>query len=171
MLNDLKILGLLATAALFSTSAAAQQKFGHLNSGNLLEAMPEVKSANDALTIFGKKLEIRLDSMSNAFDNAVKLYKVEADAGTLTVLQMQNREAELQKMQNAAQLFSQSTETAIGGERNRLLEPILKRVDEAVKAVGKEGGYTFIFDTSTGATLFATDSDDVAAMVKKKLGI
>ncbi len=170
-MNFLKTVGLAAFFALFSTAVSAQQKFGHINSGNLLELMPEVKKANDDLALFGKKLEIRLDSLTDAFERAVKLYEVEAQAGNLTVLQMKNREAELQKMQNDGQLYAQSIETAVGAERNRLLEPILKRVDEAIKTVGKEGGYTFIFDTSTGATLFATDSDNLLPVIKGKLGI
>ncbi|MBC7774905.1 MAG: OmpH family outer membrane protein, partial [Phycisphaerae bacterium] len=39
------------------------------------------------------------------------------------------------------------------------------------KAVAKENGYAMVFDTSTGAMLFASDSDDLTELVKKKLGL
>jgi outer membrane protein len=55
--------------------------------------------------------------------------------------------------------------------RQVLLKPILEKIDVAVKAVGKEGGYTFIFDTSSGSMLFATESEDITSLVKTKLGM
>ena len=48
----------------------------------------------------------------------------------------------------------------------------MEKVQKAIQDVGKEGGYTMIFDTSTfNAILFAEDSDDVTSQVKAKLGI
>jgi hypothetical protein len=47
----------------------------------------------------------------------------------------------------------------------------LAKVDVAIKAIGKENNYAFIFDTSTGGTLFALESEDITALVKAKLGL
>jgi len=40
-----------------------------------------------------------------------------------------------------------------------------------VDQIGKEEGYTMIFDTSTGGLLFADETKDLLAKVKSKLGI
>ena len=55
--------------------------------------------------------------------------------------------------------------------RRQLLQPLVNKLDEAVRVVGKEGGYQVIFDTSNGSALFAAESDDVTALVKAKLGL
>ena len=59
----------------------------------------------------------------------------------------------------------------IAARREDLLKPILTRVEDAVKAVATENSYLMIFDTSSGAFLFAAESDDVSPLVKKKLGM
>ncbi len=152
-------------------SASAQQKFGHLNSGNLLELMPEVKLANDSLKMFGELMGARRDAMGKNFQAAVEAYQKDVAAGTLTPLQAQARETDLQKMQSEGQQFEQSQQEITNLRRQQLLDPILTKVDIAIKAVGKEGAFAMIFDTSTGATLFAMDSEDLMPLVKKKLGI
>ena len=37
--------------------------------------------------------------------------------------------------------------------------------------MGKENGYTYIFDAGVGAVLYSQDSDDIMPLVKKKLGL
>ncbi len=152
-------------------TGSAQQKFGHLNSGNLLQLMPEVKVANDSLKLFGDAMGAKQEAMAKNFQAAVESYQKDHDAGTLTQLQMQAREADLQKMQSEGQEFEKSVQNIVNVRRQQLLDPILNKVDEAIKAVGKEGGFAMIFDTSTGAALFASDSEDVMELVKKKLGL
>ena len=170
-MNVLKSLLLVVFAALLTAQTASAQKFGHLNSGNLLELMPEVKAANDALKVYGGKLETRRDSLAKVFQDAYTAYAKAAQEGTVPPKEAQVKEAELQKMQDAGQQFETAMQQLVGAQRDALLSPILKKVDDAIKAVGKEGNYLFIFDTSTGATLYALESEDVMPLVKTKLGI
>jgi outer membrane protein len=167
------VLAILAALFLIPISMSAQTptKFGHLNSGNLLEMMPEVKIANDSLGLFGKSLSARLDSLTAVFQKKYESYAASAKAGDKTPLVMQSLEAELQKMQADGRDFEQSMQQILGIKRQQLLDPILGKVDIAIKAVGKEGGYLFIFDTSTGSTLYALESEDVMSLVKAKLKI
>ena len=152
-------------------SASAQQKFGHLNSGNLLEQMPEVKIANDSLKMFGEAMGARGESLAKNFQAAVEAYQKDVQAGTLTPLQSQAREADLQKMQSEGQDFEKNLQEITNLRRQQLLNPILAKVDAAIKAIGKEGNFAMIFDTSTGATLYALESEDIMPLVKAKLGI
>ena len=52
----------------------------------------------------------------------------------------------------------------------QLLAPMIERVRDAIEAVGKEQGFTYIFDTSTGVTLY-NGGVDVGELVKTKLGM
>ena len=54
-----------------------------------------------------------------------------------------------------------------------MLEPIAKKIDDAIKAVGQEGGYVYIFDLNATQIPFINEtySTDVTATVKAKLGL
>ncbi len=160
-------------ALLLSATLSAQTapKYGHMNLGNLLELLPDTKKANEDLKVFADKLGAKDDSLGRALQVAAESLQKEYDAGNLTPLQAQQRQAELQKQQEFLQKFEQDANQMVTAKREELLKPILTKVDEAIKAVAKENGYAMVFDTSTGAMLFATDTDDVTELVKKKLGL
>ena len=52
----------------------------------------------------------------------------------------------------------------------QLLAPMIERVRKAIQDVGAEQGFTYIFDTSTGVTLY-NGGEDVTELVKTKLGM
>jgi len=47
---------------------------------------------------------------------------------------------------------------------------MIERVQEAINEVGSENGYTYIFDTSSGATVY-TGGEDVGGLVRAKLSM
>ena len=67
--------------------------------------------------------------------------------------------------------YAQEVDQKVEILRKQLLQPILMKIDDAIKLIGKENGFSVIFDTSNGAMLFAQESEDVTALVKKKLDI
>jgi outer membrane protein len=154
-----------------SVAAQDQPKYGHMNLGNLLEALPETKKANDDLKIFTDKLSAKDDSLQKSFQVEVKGYQDSLAAQIMPPIVAQKREAELQKKQQFIQQFEQEAQQTVSGKRDELLKPILAKIDVAIKAVAAESKYLMIFDTSTGVALFANTADDVTALVKKKLGI
>lgn len=159
---------LLCTATLQAQTAP---KYGHMNLGNLLESLPETKTANDKLKTYADQLTAKDDSLTKAFQEAYTKLETEYNSGVLTPVQSQQRQAELQKQQEAIQKFEQEAQQMVASHRDELLKPILAKIDTAIKAVATENGYLMIFDTSSGVMLFANDTDDVTALVKKKLGL
>ena len=173
MFCKLKLLTL--TACLLGATALSAQnptpKYGHTNLGNLLEAMPDTKKANDDLKVFADKLSAKDDSLTKAFQAAYSQLEQDYNSGILTPVVAQQRQEELQKQQAFIQKFEEDAQKQVSDKRDELLKPILDRVDAAVKAVAKENGYLMIFDTSSGAMLFAADTEDVTELVKKKLNL
>ena len=45
------------------------------------------------------------------------------------------------------------------------------KVNQAIKDIAAEDGYTYIFDTSLGIILYADESTDLTEKVKSRLGI
>ena len=167
------ILFLLVTLLLGSVSATAQTapKYGHTNLGNLLDIMPDTKTAEATLKVIADKLSFKDDSLTKAFTAAYTEFEAKYNNGELTPVVAQQKQAELQKQQEDIQKFEQDAQQTIAAKRQELLKPILDKVEAAIKAVATENQYLMIFDSSSGVMLFANPTDDVTDLVKKKLGI
>jgi outer membrane protein len=73
-------------------------------------------------------------------------------------------------MQQGLQDFSQTAQSAIAQLEEELLTPMIDRAKKAIEDVGAENQFTYIFDSSTGVTLY-NGGEDIMELVKKKLGI
>lgn len=162
---------LIALFVATTLSAQTAPKYGHMNLGNLLEEMPETKKANDDLKAYTDKLTAKDDSLTKAFQAAYTQLEADYKSGTTPPVQLQKRQEDLQKQQEFIQKFEQEAQQMVAAKRDELLRPILDKITNAVKTVAKETGYAMIFDTSSGVMLFAAETEDVTALVKKKLGI
>ncbi len=151
--------------------SANAQKIGYLNSRNLLVEMPDVAKSDSVLVIYQKQLSVKGDSMGKAFQEEYKVFVAAYQAGTLAQVQLQKRQEDLQKKQANLQNYAKDAEQKMGILRKQLLQPILAKMDEAIRAIGKEGQYSMIFDTSVGDTLYAQDGIDLAPELRKRLGL
>jgi len=154
----------------FITVSPAQQniKLGHINSQELLEAMPETDSAQKKLEKLTKDLQSQLESMQVELNNKYQDYLSKRD--TYSELIRQTKEDELQTIQQRIQQFSQTAEQDIQKKRSELYKPILDKANKAIDEVGKENGFTYIFDLSAGVVVFHSEnSTDILPLVKEKL--
>ena len=75
MKNLFKI-GVLAIGMMLTANAAnAQQKFGHINSADLLQAMPEMKSADASFQTYAKAKQTSLELMGAERQKLVTTYE------------------------------------------------------------------------------------------------
>lgn len=147
----------------------AQPKLGHINSTALLQAMPETKTADSALSKYGKSLEEQLKTMSGEYDKKVEAYK--KDEPNMSDPIKDTRVKEITDLEERIRNFQQSAQDNIQKKKEELYQPIIKKADVAIKAVAKDKGYTYIFDAGVGVLLYANDSDDIMSLVKGKLGL
>ena len=152
------------------TTVSFGQKYGHLNSGNLLASLPEAKTAEDKLQDYRKQLSTAFETKVKDLETRIQAFNKQANSGTLSELQLEEKQKTLEKESNALAKEEQEIAMKIQKKREELLQPILKRVNDAITAVGEEKGYDMIFDTSIFNTvLFAKQGDDVMELVKAKL--
>ena len=85
----------------------------------------------------------------------------------------ERRQKELDDLMQKGMQFQQDASQQLNQSWMEMLQPIAKKVDDAIKAVGQEGGYTYIFDLSAVNIPFVneTSSTNVTAAVKAKLGL
>jgi outer membrane protein len=164
---------LMFLVTLVSQSALAQSiKFGHINSEELIQAMPEFDSANVKLEKFRKDLINALELMQVELNNKSEAYNKEAK--NLTDLVKQTKEQELGDMQRRIQEFQTNAQQQMQEKQSELFQPIMGKVDKVIKEVGKENGYVYIFSIGQGSSLLyfdETKSTNVMAFAKAKLGL
>ena len=152
------------------TTANAQQKFGHVNSQEIIQAMPEFSKARTEIEALTKQYEADLKSMYEELQKKGEAY--EKEQATLPTNIKERREKELAEMQQKIQQNYQDNQQALAQAQQEKMNAITTKVLDAIKAVGQAGNYIYIMDMGSGVPYISTTlSTDVTAEVKKKLGI
>jgi outer membrane protein len=154
------------------TNLLHAQKFGHLNTGNLLIQIPETKASDLKLQALQDSLVAEGEAQAKAAQQQYIAFAKEYQAGNVPPAEAQRKQAEFEKKEQELAQLEEEIAAKLAQKRQELLGPILDQLEKAVDEVGKEGGYTMIFDTSVfNSILFAKDSDDIEPLVKAKMGI
>lgn len=156
---------------LFCICSVQAQKFGYVNSQQLLLESPEVKAADAQLTTYQNELITKGEAMVKTFEANYKSYVEIANGGTLSKVAMSQKEGELAKEQQAIQMYEQEVQQKLMTKRETLYKPILDKMKNTLDAIGTEMGYTMIFDSSAGGLLHAVDADNVMPILKQRLGM
>ena len=162
-----KSLIILAVLALFSFQAANAQKYGHVNSGEILEVMPGIVSLQTKLQSFQQELQGMYENMVTEFQ--AKKDKFDREVGTMSPAVRQVREKELQDLGTRIQEFQANVPEDLENKQFELAKPFQDKIQNAINKVAKSNGYSYVFDTKT--LLYYADSDDITPLVKKELGI
>ena len=149
--------------------AQSSLKFGYIDSNALLESMPGTDSIETALKNYGKSLQDQLQAMYGEYQT--KLGDYQANSATMSEIIRQTKEKELVDMEARIQDFQQQADKDLQAKQEELVEPLLTKARKAIEEVGRENGYTYIFDSSLGVLLYYEKGDNIMPLVKKKLGI
>ena len=143
-------------------------RLGHINSAELLELMPEKKVAVEKTQKLASDLQVKMESMSAEYEQKIADYQ--KGQATMSQTIRQSTESDIMALQQRIQQFQVTAQEEIGKEEQRLLQPILDKARTAIENVAKANGFTYIFDVSTGATVYE-GGEDVLPLVKKELGM
>lgn len=159
---------ILVILALVLPMMASAQKYGHVNTAELFQLMPELKDVTARLDSLNKQYEELLVNMQEEYQKKAQEY--EQKAPTMTDAMKQIQEEELYTMQQRLQTTYQTAQQDIAQKRQEFVAPVQEKMLKAIQAVGQEKGFTYIFDTA--AMVYVDPSaTDVMADVKAKLGI
>ena len=147
------------------------QKFGHIRTQEIVTAMPEYTKAQTDIKTMQQQFE---DEIKRASDDVNKKYaEYQQDQANLPKNIQERRQKELQDLTQRGMQLQQDAEQQLQQSWMQMLEPIVKKIEDAIKTVGQEGGYTYIFDLNATNIPYVSEtlSTDVTAAVKAKLGI
>ncbi|MGB0887367.1 MAG: OmpH family outer membrane protein [Vicingaceae bacterium] len=169
-MKTIKITLLMLVVAL-STTAMAQKgvKVGHINSNELLIAMPERTAVQKELEEYANQLKATLDVMRKEYETKVADFQSKQDVMTDVI--KENKIKEITDLERRITEFQQTAEADLQKKEQGLLQPIIDKAKTAINDVAKAEGYTYVLDSSVGAILYSVDSDNILSKVKTKLGI
>ncbi len=147
------------------------QKFGHINSAEILSKVPEIAQADTILRKYQDTLVAAGDSLVGIFQKHVAEYQVESQKGNLAPIAAQKKEDELAKEQEVLRNYENEVKQRLILRREALYKPILDKIDQIVTRIGKDNKYTMIFDSSQPGYLYLSESDNLGPLVLKELGL
>ncbi len=162
-----KIKLVLIIVTIISSLSINAQKYGYVNTEELITSLPEVKTANDIIEQMKDSLTIKAQEMVQGLQN--KYRDLEAKVNDIAPKQLEIEKKLLQAEEQQLQVFDQNSQQAIYEKSEALLGPIQEKINKAIVEVATEGEFTYIFDTSAGNILYADNALDVSALVKAKL--
>jgi outer membrane protein len=147
------------------------QKFGHINSSDIIALMPEFAQAQTEVKTLEQQYKDELKYLQDEYEKKVTEYQ--AQESTLPDNIKARREQELQEIQQKASEFLSTSQTTLQSKYEELMGAISTKLIKAVQEVGEEGAYICIFDAASGAVPYisSTLTTDVTEPVKAKLGI
>ena len=165
-------LGLLSLLLFIGVVVYGQQpmKFGHIDTQEVLNSLPELKVIQAQLETEYKEKENQLATMQADLKTQQDEYvKV---AQTMAPQARAEKEKGLQEMGQKVQNYYLLAQQQLQAREQELKMPIVQKVQAAIQEVGYENGFLYIFETASNMPLYRSEkSVDVAPMVKVKMGI
>lgn len=151
---------------------AQDLKFGFFNRAEIFQSMPETTEATKKLDALAKNYESELLKMQEEYQKKGSDFVGARD--TLPESIKVRRMTEIQDLEQRLQTFYSDSQKDIQKQQQELIVPINEKLTKAVKAVGDENGFVYIFDTSANAGLMYWSTSkcvDVTTMVRAKLNL
>ena len=155
MKNTIKVFVLVALT-LAAMSVSAQVKLGHIETQKLIQAMPEWTAAQKTFEEEQKKVNTELNGLREQFQT--KLAEYSEKMKTYSEAMRATTEEELQGLQQRIQRFQETAMAQLEKTQNDLMQPVMEKALNAIKEVGKENGFTYIFDMNAGILYAAENS-------------
>ena len=157
---------LLLMIMLMAPLATFAQKFGKVNTQTIMQALPEIAKVNGELQAQQKTYENDLKSMQDELQRQSDSYV--KGKSTMNVTAQKQKEQELQTLYQKIQQTYQDNQQALQKKQQDLMQPIVTKVRNAIDAVGKTGGYTFIFEDGV-AVYTGANVEDVTSKVQAEI--
>lgn len=152
-----------------ATSFVQAQKVAHINTQELIEAMPETKSAQNELERLQKTYEAEIVSMGKELE--AKLARYDSEAETKSEEENAKRIEEVQSQQNKIGEYRQNASKDLQKKESDLFSPLFDKAKKAIQRVADEKGIDYVIDATPGSGLIVAQGEDLMEAVKRELGI
>ncbi|MEY5048450.1 MAG: hypothetical protein RLZZ175_1809 [Bacteroidota bacterium] len=173
-----KTIAVLTLALGLNLVASAQTtksiRIGYTNVDYILANLPDSKAIEAELKSFKAQLDNQLQAKSKEFQEKYDAY-LKGEKMMAEPIKA-DKQRELQDLDARIKEFEQNAEASLQKKQQTLLQPVLKKVEDAIKKVANENGFTYVFNSDAGygttpVLLHAPESDNISDLVLKSLGV
>ena len=151
---------------------AQAQKFGHVNSADVISLMPEYTKAIDDLEAMKKQFTDELTRTQEEFNRKYQEFQQAMASESLPQNIAERRQKELEDMMQRQQQFQEEASMQMQRAQQEKMVPVYKRLNDAIAAVGQAEGVIYVFDLArTDIPYVSTASIDLTAKLKAQLGL
>lgn len=159
---------LLLAVMVMLPSMAFAQKFGVINTEELMKSLPEMTEIQTQIEAASKKYTDELQNLQKEFQAKYEdLQKMDENSPESI---KQRRVSELQELDQKIQQFRQTADQDLQRQYQQLMAPVQQKVTSAIQSVGQAGNYTMIFENVI-PLYTGSDVTDITPTVKAKLGV
>ena len=161
----------LAVVLMMSATSLFAQKFGRINSNEIIAVMPETKEMETNMQAYVKNLQDEMEALQVEYNNKMQEFQKNFESYTEAVRDMKSKD--LESITNRIREFEQVAREDIQKKQNELAIPIYEKAKNAIDKVAATGGYLVVFDTAMGSLAYFDEAalTDLAPAVKKELGV
>jgi outer membrane protein len=157
--------------ALGMTSSMNAQKFGFVDTAEIVQSMPQVKEANANIETYRTQLQKKGQEKLKALQAKYGDLETKQGRGEISRVELEAEVAKLKQEEAELMKFDQESQEKIIAKSQKLLQPLTDQIQAAITEVASEQGYAYIFDSSTGFVLYADTAADCGPLVRAKLGL
>ncbi|HBG42259.1 MAG TPA: hypothetical protein DDZ96_12905 [Porphyromonadaceae bacterium] len=169
MLKKLLILFL----AIAPVAAIAQDvNIAYINVQEIFAAMPEISGIETQLNT--KREEVTKNGQALVDEYNKKVEEFQKTAATASETVKADQQKQLDQINERYQLFAQNSQKEVEELQQKLLSPVYKKINDAIKAIGDEKGFAYILDISSMPSPIVYNNPkntDATPLVKTKLGL
>ncbi len=146
------------------------QKFGVVDVEQVITNMPEYAQVQTQMNEASEKFQAEFDKLQEEMNKKyTEFQSLDQDATTPQSIK-ERRIQEIQELDQKIQQFRNTATQDLQRQQQQLMAPVEQKLQDAIKSIGQEGSYTFIFQK--GLSLYEGSTVvDVTSDVKAKLGI
>ena len=147
------------------------QKFGYVNSADVIQVMPEFEKAQKEIKELEKMYTDEFNAMRTELEKkGTEFEKLQKDSVPENILK--RRYEELMQLDERLRQYSQEVTANLQQAEQEKMIAIQQALRDALDTVGAEGGFVCIFDLSGGIPYINKNiCEDVTMKVRAKLGI
>ena len=162
---------ILLTLAAALTATAQEGHFGYINYRETLMLMPEYAQAQETIQTIQQEYEQEIERADTEFYRQYMEYLHGQKMLSSTIIL--KRQKELQQLYENSMEFKKNFRDSLSAERKALLEPLERKLLDAISTVSRNMGLEYVIDMSSHSYLYIDPEkgNDISHPVYKLLGI
>lgn len=159
----------------FTGFSQEEMKVGYTNIELIMSYMPDVKSIEQELQLYKKKLTESLESKQKYYNAKMQEYYSLQQEGKLTEEKEKELRTEMAQLEQEFEAAQKAADKRMNAKRDEILSPLQGKIQTAIDAVAEENDFDYIINNSSGTgistLLYGLEKFDVTALIAAKLEI